>query len=157
MSEFTQGILIALIPALIVAIISPIITIRLSMGRFFRERWWEEKRKAYSHLIEHLSYLQLFYGEWCDQALGLKKIGEKDQKRLSEGYRQAKESLKKAAATGSYIISDDAANTIESLLRELEAVKNKRGDWFSVFDESYGAVKECITKVRESAKTDLRK
>ena len=156
MSEFTQGIFTALIPALIVSIITAYVTVKLSIKQFYSQRWWEKKAEAYSHIIEHLSYLQYYFGEWFNEGVGIKKLGEKDTERLSEGYRKARESITKAAAIGAYIISDDTATALVKLLRELEK-EDPRGNWVGDIDRCYGSVKECITKIREYAKVDLLK
>ena len=55
MSEITQGILIALIPALVVSIITAYVTVRLSIRQFYSQRWWDKKAEAYSQILEHLS------------------------------------------------------------------------------------------------------
>jgi len=156
MSEFTQGIFTALIPALIVSIITAYVTVKLSMKQFYSERWWEKKAEAYSHIIEHLSYLQYYFGEWFSESLHEKELTDKHKEKLSEGYRQAKESITKAAAIGAYIVSDDTATALTKLLSELEK-EDPEGDWVGDIDRYYGSVKECIAKIKEYAKVDLLK
>lgn len=156
MSEFVQGMLIALIPATIVSIITAYITVHLSMKQFYSQKWWEKKAEAYSNIIEHLSYLQYYLGEWFAEGVHEKELSSSDKERLSEGYRQARESITKAAAIGAFIVSNDTATTLEILLRELEK-QDQKGDWVGDIDRCYGSVKECIAKIREYAKTDLLK
>ena len=151
MSEFTQDIFTALIPALIVSF-AAYVTIK----QFYSQRWWEKKAEAYSHIIEHLSYLQYYFGEFLNEGIGIRKLGEKDTERLSEGYQKARESIAKAAAIGAYIVSDDTATALVKLLRELEE-EDPRGNWLDDIDRCYGSVKECITKIREYARVDLLK
>ena len=97
-----QGIFIALIPGVIVSIITAYVTVQLSMKQFYSQRWWEKKAEAYSHIIEHLSYLQFYFGEWFNEGANIKELGDSDKERLSEGYRQARESIAKATAIGAY-------------------------------------------------------
>ncbi len=156
MTEFTQGIFTALIPAIIVSIITAYVTVKLSLKQFYSEKWWEKKAVAYSHIIEHLSYLQYYFGEWFSEGLYEKKLTDKHKEKLSEGYRQARESITKAAAIGTYIVSDDTVTARVKLLRELEK-EGPRGNWVGDIDRCYGSVKECITKIREYAKVDLLK
>lgn len=151
MSRFVQDIIIALIPAVILSIIA-----YLTVRQFYSQRWWEKKVEAYSHIIEHLSYLQYYLGEWFDEGIGEKKLGDEDKKRLSEGYRQAREFITKAAAIGIYIVSDDTSSTLEKLLHELEK-KDSKGDWVGDINRCYASVKECIEKIREYAKIDLKR
>lgn len=154
MSEFTQGILTALVPALIVSILTAYITVRFSMRQFYSQKWWEKKAEAYSHIIEHLSYLQYCFGEWSGEGIGLKELKDKDREKLSEGYQQAEEAITKAAAIGAYIVSDETAITLAKLLRELER-HDSEGYWISDIDRAYDLTGECIAKIREYAKADL--
>jgi len=41
---------------LFVAIVTPVITVRLSLKSFVSQRWWERKAEAYSQIMEQLSY-----------------------------------------------------------------------------------------------------
>ena len=156
MNEFTQGIFTALIPAIIIAIFAPYMTVKWSLKQFYSEKWWEKKAEAYSHIIEHLSYLQYYFGEWYSEGLNEKKLADKDKEKLSEGYRQARESITKATAIGTYIVSDDTTTALVTLLRELEK-QDPMGNWVGDIDRCYGSVKECIKKIREYAKADLLK
>ncbi len=155
MSEFVQGILTALIPAIIVTIITALLTVKLSIRQFYSQRWWEKKAEAYSHIIEHLSYLQYYFGEWFSEGIGEKNLSNKDKEKLLEDYRRARESITKAAAIGAYIVSDDTATALANLLHELEKKEDPTGNWIKDVDRCYGSVKECIAKIREYAKTDL--
>ena len=156
MDEFTQGIFTALIPAIIIAIFAPYMTVKWSLKQFYSEKWWEKKAEAYSHTIEHLSYLQYYFGEWYSEGLNEKILVDKDKEKLSEGYRQARESITKATAIGTYIVSDDTTTALVTLLRELEK-QDPMGNWVGDIDRCYGSVKECIKKIREYAKADLLK
>lgn len=155
MNQFIQIILTALIPALIVSIITAFITVKLSLRQFRSQRWWEKKAEAYSQIIEHLSYLQYYFGEWFEEGVGTKKIGDEYRKRLSEGYQKARESIEKASASGAYIVSEDTITALSKLLRELEKT-DQNGDWVGDLGQHYGAVKECIKKIRDYAKSDLK-
>ena len=83
-------------------------------------------------------------------------MSDKDNERLSEGYRQAKESITKASAIGAYIVSDNTAVTLEKLLRELDK-GDSSGNWMDDAERCYDSVKVCIAKIREFAKVDLLK
>lgn len=155
MSEFVQGMLIALVPALVVSVVTAYITVRLSIKQFCSQKWWEKKAEAYSQILEHLSYLQFYLGQRFNEAVGLEMLEDKDRKSLSEGYSKAKEAVTKAAAIGAYIVTEDTAIVLESLLHEL-GKKDSKGDWVGDIDRWYGLVKDCIVKLREYAKADLK-
>ena len=56
-----QGILVV-----IASVITTYVTVKLSIKQFYSTRWWEKQAEAYSHIIEHLSYLQYYFGERLD-------------------------------------------------------------------------------------------
>lgn len=155
MSEFTQGILTALIPALIVSIIAPYITVKLSIKQFYSQKWWEKKAEVYSHIIEQLSYLQYYFGEWYDIYLYQKELNNEEREKLSEGYRKAKESITKAAASGAYIVSDDTGTALEKLVSELDQ-EDPRAHPLENVEREYNLIKKCIATIRKCAKADLK-
>ncbi len=155
MTEFTQSIISGLIPAIIISI-TAYVTIKLSVKQFYSGKWWEKKAEAYSRIIENLSYLQYYFGEWYSEGLNEKKLTDKDKEKLSEGSRKTRESITKTAVIGAYVVSDDTATALATLLRELEK-ENPIGDWVGDIDRCYGLVKECIEKIKEYAKADLLK
>lgn len=154
MNEFTLGILTAIIPALFVSIITAIITVNLSMKQFYSQRWWEKKAEAYSTIIEHLSYLQIYFDAYLENAYNYKIIDKKHEEKLSSNYQQATETLKKSVAIGAYIISDEATITLKKLMVDLEK-EDPDGNWVEDFDNYYDLVKKCIAKTKEIAKKDL--
>ena len=163
MREFIYGIFIGIVPALIVSVLTAYVTVRLSLKQFHSQKWWELKSEAYSRIIEHLSYLQYYFGEWFDATTGDKNLSNKSKEELSTGYRQARESIERAAAIGAYIVSADTATALEELMRELnrkDSTGEALGDWIGEpgnVDRCYWLVKECIAKIRECAKSDLQK
>ena len=156
MSEFTQGIFTSLIPALMVSIITAFLTVKLSIRQFYSQRWWEKKAEAYSHIIEQLSNLQYFFGEFYDEYTHTKTLGDKNKEILSEGYHQAREAIVKVASIGSYIVSDETATALEKLLLELEK-RDPKEDLVGSIANNYESVKGCIIKIREYSKADLLK
>lgn len=155
MNEFVQGI-IALIPGVVISVITAYVTVQLSMKQFYSQKWWEKKTEAYSNIIEHLSYLQYYFEEWFANGIHEKELSSCDKERLSKGYSQARESIIKAFAIGAFIVSDKTTAALETLLRELEK-EDQKGDWVGDINRCYGSVKECIAKIRKHAEKELIK
>ena len=154
MSEITQGILIALIPALAVSIITSFITVKLSLRQFYSQRWWEKRAEAYSEIMEHLSYLQFYFDEWSDEIHGERTLSKEKKEELLGVYLKSRESIIRAAAIGAYIVSDTTTVALATLLSELRT-EDPMGNWAADNDRHYTAVKECIAKIREDSKTAL--
>lgn len=74
MNTFTQGVLTGLIPSLFVSVLTAFVTVKLSTKQFFSQKWWKKNAEAYSKIIEGLSYLQYFFGEFFDETTNIKRI-----------------------------------------------------------------------------------
>ncbi len=165
MNEFTHGILAVLVPGVIISFFTAYVTVKLSIKQFHSEKWWEEKAKAYSYIIEHLTYIQYYFGEWEARAIKIDSQGtvpvtvsNMDMGRLSKDYWQARKSLSKAAAAGAYIVSDDTAIALLELLEKIDRYYvQDTPSIFGIEDIGKGceSVKECIVKIRGYAKRDL--
>lgn len=153
-SEFIPGMLIALIPALAVSIITAYVTVRLSLKRFYSQRWWDKKAEAYSQILEQLSYLKYYYDEWLDELQAGITIGTDHKKRLSVGYQQSKESITRAAAVGEFIVSETTTQALSKLLSEI-FWHHFEEDFNAAVQKSYDAVAECIRIVKGDAKEAL--
>jgi ribosomal protein S17E len=154
MSEFTKGILVGLIPALLVSVISAYLTTRLALNKFYSEKWWEKKAEAYSDILGKLSDMHLCIEKWADEELGTVRWTEKYKEELSRDYSQAKKTVAKAVTMGSFIISEEAATTLTKLEKELNRLDlNNYGD----LEDARKAITNCIEKLREDAKRNLRK
>ena len=147
MHDYTQN----FIMPLAIAVITSYLTVKLSIRQFCSQKWWEKKSEAYSHIIEQLSRLKYFFREWSGTIEESKKLGLEFQKKLHEEYMEAEKEIIKAAASGSYIISEEGTNALEKLLTEL-AQKDQLKD---VLD-NHDSVKNCITEIRKFARKDLK-
>jgi hypothetical protein len=157
MTNLQQQILIALIVAPVASLITSIITVRLSMHQFHSEKWWEKKDKAYSYIMEKLSELQYSLGELYDYEVGAKTPSEERELRLQGECDQAKQSMRKMATMGAYAISDDAADALEILVRDLQQVEFGGNSPSANLDRHYGSTTKCIKIVRECSIKELSK
>ncbi len=153
MTEFQQGLLIAIIASLVASVVSSYLAVRLSMKQFYIQKRWEIKAEAYSQIMEHLSFLKYSYVESMDAALEKRELSDKLSDILVEGHLKSKVYLAKASSVGAYTISDDVSSALEALMRELD--KREMG-YIGTMEARYKAVNECIYKVRECAKAELK-
>lgn len=54
MNPWYIQLLLTLIPALIVGVATALVTVKLSIRKFYTERWWERRADAYSRIVEAL-------------------------------------------------------------------------------------------------------
>jgi len=132
------------------------ITVKLALRRFYTEKWWERKAQAYSEIIGSLAKMRICFDKWWDEQLEYKKTSPEARKRVNEEYTSAKRVIENAVAVGSFIVSEEAAEVLGSLLKELEK-QDMRGNWVSDLDRHYGEVIKCIARLREIGKRELSK
>ena len=151
-SYLLQGILIAFIPSVLVALFTAWVTVKFSMQQFFEQRWWEKKAETYSQIVEALSYLQYHNVEWLDSQIEGKTLSGPKVEKLSEGYFQAKEEIAKASAMGAYIISEDATVALKKLVKNFERYSQ---DMVADLERDFDLIEICIKEVKSCAKRDL--
>lgn len=156
MNSYLDMIINNIFPAVLVAILTSIITVRLSIKQFYTQKWWEKKADTYSKIIEELSYLQFYFGELFDEGVQIKQISDEDREELRKKYKNSKQLIFKTYASGAYIISNNSIKALEELIKELDEEK-PNCHFVDNYDRWYGKTKDCINKIREEAKRDLKK
>lgn len=156
MNLYLDFLLKNIVPALVIAILTSIITVRLSIKQFYTQKWWEKKADTYSKIIEELSYLQFYFGELFDEGIQIKHISEEEREDLYKRHKNSKQLIFKSFASGAYIISNKSIKALERLIKALEEEKTNC-HFTDNYDRWYGATKECIQEIREEAKRDLKR
>lgn len=154
MMEWFLNFITNLLPAFLVAAFTAIITVRLSIRRFYAERWWERKADAYSLIVESLHHLI----EYCDARAkeyleGVKYTEEKD-KQLSDDYSAAYCELRKATGIGAYIIDSKAAKVLYQLDKRPKLDWDNNPPW-EIFEKDSNAYKDALAEISQIAKRDL--
>lgn len=154
MHEYLEKIITTIIPGFLIAILTSIITVRLSIKQFYTQKWWEKKADTYSKIIEELSYLQYYFGELFDEGVQLKTISEEEHEELRIKFRESKLLIFKTYAAGAYIISDNSIIALKELIKELD-IEKTNCHFVDNYDRWYGATRDCIEKIREQATREL--
>jgi hypothetical protein len=74
---------------------------------------------------------------------------------LNTKPEEAREMIDEAAATGAYLISEEASEALATLKRELDK-NDGPGSWVTEIERHHAAVKACVTKMKSYAEMDLR-
>ncbi len=140
--------------ALIVAVVSTILTVRLALRRFYSEKWWERKSAAYTAILESMHHLR----EHADTNLaalvsdvGLPSVGEK---LLEQNVQSATAELRKQRDVGSFVISQEAVSVLNQLFSDLDKSTETR-DWVDNLHLRLRAVDKYLPEVRRIARQDL--
>ena len=136
---------------LAVAVVTAVLTVRLSFRQFQSERWWDRKADAYSKIIEALHHLATFSSMTWGEVTETATYTDDYRAKLLESYRKAVIDLEMATGVGAYVISDEAAKVLADL-----ASRPKDENPWSALDDDVRAYSDALAKIRELAKKDLK-
>ena len=145
----------SIISGIIIAVVSAMVTVRLSLHRFHSERWWEKKVVAYTTIIEALTHMQLYLKEQNEQEAGERQRDPQRETELSARSNQGRDELYRAACVGAFLISSEVSAAIERCLGLLHTAQEADNYWEYV-DAEAAAVDECLQQVTKLAKRDLK-
>jgi hypothetical protein len=154
MDPWTQ-LLFSIISGVVVAIVTSLVTVHLSLRRFYSERWWERKAEAYSSIIESLHHVKNNLEALMDAEERGRTISEDTRKQLADlsakGYRE----VEKATSIGAFIISDHAANSLMELRRRFQQ-RDPEMSWYNYLESRLTAIDQCLVEMRTTARKDLK-
>lgn len=157
MNEVFKGVLIALIPSLIVAVVTAKLTVDLSIRQFRTQKWWGNKYETYSKVVACLSRLQYCYREWTKAFDGENPAEwtEADRQRISAKFRAAMEEFQETANASAFTISAKVAEEIMRLRDELDdasGLPERREDAC----EKHELIENSIRDIRIYSREDLQ-
>ncbi len=139
----------------IIAVIASYITVRLSLRRFYSEKWWEKKAEAYSAILEALHYMKRSFDEDLEADMLKREIPEDRKEQLRQKYREADDELKKRIDIGQFVLSDEAVAELSTFQKEYNKAAGAES-WFEYCDASLAATNIALGRMRTIAKTDLK-
>jgi hypothetical protein len=149
---FLYDLIIKLMMGLIIAIITAIVTVHLSLRRFHSEQWWVRKADSYSKIVESLHQVKAY----CEDQMGYIEMhqdpSDDKEKELQKKLKKAVEQIRQAVDIGSFFISLEAERTMVSLWNEMERSKNEPS-----FYEYLNVKLKCVNKALQRIKTQARK
>lgn len=104
------------IPAILVSIITAMVTVRLSIKQYQSQRWWEKKAETYNLIIKNLAELRYFIEDLLKQHEGEKVIINQDK------YNEINHAILKVTYEGNYIISDEAFKLLTHFRSEFKGL-----------------------------------
>jgi hypothetical protein len=140
--------------ALVVAVVSSVLTVRLALRRFYSEKLWERKSAAYTMIIEALHHVREYTDTNLQFSYRGKELPEDGDKALTENLRRAMADLRKQRDIGSFVISEDATACLNRLFSELDR-STQTHDWTEHLEMKLAAVDGCLGEMRRMAYEDL--
>lgn len=134
-----------------VAVLTAIITVRLSLRQFRSQRWWDRKEAAYSQIIDALHDLQRYTDTLGRDMVG-ERVTEEHMERLRKQHESAYDQLYRLTNTGAFVISKRAAEILIELNKSDRSVSQWSPDFFADQAKAFGV---ALAAMRAEAKRDL--
>lgn len=143
------------LPPLLIAVVTAILTVHLSLRRFHAEQWWERKAEAYSRIVETLHQLMEYHAAMSEDSMTGKDRDATQYAKLRDSYQQAYRDLRRATGIGAYIISNEVAAALAALDARPRPQWNRDEPPWELYDAEFEAYKTALDQIRRLAKKDL--
>lgn len=139
--------------AVIIAIVTAIITVQLALRRFYKEKWWEAKMRSYTDIIHALHHMK--------RDLDISIPAEYEQAQFASEFRtkweklhqEAWDTIKRNIDVGEFVISEEATLILSEMVDS--CVYDPNGMYVEYLEASLDAVNTCLPKIKDAARKDL--
>ena len=143
------------LPNLLIAVVVSYLTAHWSLRKFYSEKWWDKREKAYTELLDALydllQYCEVKKEDYGDGA----EYGDEKLNELGRRYSAAIWRVKRAAEIGAFVISPSAADALKNLIERPELDWHSNPPW-DIYAENYQHYKTALESIRACAREDLR-
>jgi hypothetical protein len=139
--------------SLLVAVTTALLTVWLSLRRFYREKWWEAKMQAYTNLIQALHHMK-----W-DLQISIRSQWKGDdeeteyQKEWGAKHQAAWEEVRKQIDVGEFLYSSNSVKILRAL--DSETAPDEDEPYIDHLEKLQVAVEKCLPAIKVSARIDL--
>jgi hypothetical protein len=127
--------------SLLVAVVTALLTVWLSLHRFYREKWWEAKMRAYSDLIHALHNMKRDLEITIRAVMVGRDTDTPFYKEWAAKHRAAWDEIRKDIDVGEFLFSAASIKVLKTLDRETESGPDD--DYFSNLEKLQAGVEKC--------------
>jgi hypothetical protein len=146
---------VSIVSAAIVAWLSSLITVNISLNKFRTERWWEKKVEAYSSLLSAIHDAKAFAEENMEADYRGNELQQETVDSIREKSIKADENIYRAMDVDSFYLSKEAVARLKQYKIEVAEAK-KQPDWITFLQMEFNATDSCLKEIMELAKNDLK-
>lgn len=154
MANLLDLMLTKLLPSLLVAVVTALVTVKLALKRFHSERWWEKKADSYSRIVESLHQMKA----WCEDQMEYiengREMSEEKEKDLRDKFNKASDEIRRAVDIGSFFICSESEQFMRALKKELDKAKHEPS-FYEYLDFKLGVLQKGLNQIQIHAKKDL--
>lgn len=151
----------------ITGVIAAYLASNVALHKYYKEKWWEKKLEAFTHLINELHKInnnsEYHYKKEVYDRGGLSyfhTLDENGEKALQTQFEQGMDELKKTSYTASLYLSDKCSDEIKKYLLSIDALIERfhsdEIDSFDAYQEDYNLSGELMTSIITEAKKELK-
>lgn len=143
-----------LLVGLAIAVVSARVTVSFALKRFYSEKGWERKDKAYTKIIEAVHHIRDHADHNYTFSMLNKDMPEEGEKELEKEMTTAIAELRKQLDIGTFVISDEAVSALSDFMRNLDS-STKTTSWTEHLVLKLTATEQCLESIRKIARKDL--
>jgi hypothetical protein len=148
-----EAILVQAAFSVIAGLIASLATTYFSLRRFYREKHWEEKFRAYSTVIEALHDMKRDLDVSLRAAMEGRDTDTEYHKELGRKHAAGWVEIRKHADVGEFLFSPRTTKILETLLGE---TSGHQDSWFEHLEIQSSAVNRALPAIKLSAGADLK-
>ena len=140
--------------SLLVAVTTALLTVWLSLRRFYREKWWEAKMKAYSDLVQALHHMKRDLEISTTAELEGRKTDTDYHKSWHAKHMAAWEEVRRQIDVGEFLYSPRSVRILQNLNKETES-DDPNEIYYEHLERLQVAVESCLPAIKAAARADL--
>ncbi len=155
MPNWISYILKDILPTLTVVVVTSILTVRLALRRFYKEKWWEKKHETYTHLLETIYHLKNYAAQHYEDQISPDCMTEEKRQELTRDMNKFHREFAKLRDLASFHLSDEAVAILDEYQKKTTEPSNSK-TLFEWIDRDLCAASQCLQALKEAAKRDLK-
>lgn len=140
--------------AVLVAVISSVITFHLAFRRFVSEKWWERKAEVYASILECLHTMERSYSELSDEAGHSRHLSEDRKAKLQIDAGEASDKLHMLAAVWQFAMPPTANTCLSKAIQGLRDARSQES-WFEFLEAKWLVMDVTIKELHPIVHEDL--
>lgn len=147
-----------LIPGIVIAVLSAVITVKLAIRRFHEERWWDKKVESYSSLLDVLHRFKRYASKhYANEFVPTDIFSKEEKQALEEEWRRTREDYSRLRDLASFHLSDEAISILDEYEKKKQSGAPEPGfDMLQLIQADLDAASHCLERLKEAAKRDLK-
>ena len=142
-------------PALIAAIVAPLLTVHLALPRLRKETLWNTKHETYARVLDALHQMVVVLDHDFGVVESHREVPHDVATEHAEKYRRAKQEVVRAAGLGDFLLGPDAPNRLRCYLTEMEMTS--ANEWIEeALLKGMDVTNRCLRDITRIAQNELK-